>query len=69
MPRFISIRAFRRAYVSVLKRLIPPLENQLYRRLERLEAKLALYELRHFQSQPRKAMQKSRRSGRRSASH
>ena len=50
MPLFPRHLPFVRAYTSVLETLIPRLEEQLSRRLERLEGNVAKYELQRSQS-------------------
>lgn len=63
MRRFIRCLAATSAYSAVLERLIPRLEDLLYRWLERLEVRIVMYELRQGLSTARprcKAMNRPR---------
>lgn len=53
MSRFVRKLRVSRAYTSALEKWVPRLEEQLYRRLERLEVKVTSYEPQQGPSQSR----------------
>jgi hypothetical protein len=64
MPRFLRNLPLSRAYASELEKWVPRLEEQLYRRLERLEVKVVKYELRQGTSQPGRTCREMRKPSR-----
>lgn len=64
MPRFIREFPLSRVYSSAMESWIPWLEEQLFRRLQRLENKIARHELQRGQTESRRdraAMRKPQR--------